>query len=126
MGGGLRKRGGSGSNRLFVFVGHCLSALDQRLRRAGKYANGLPPKNLLLYVFVFLFCFPTGGESKAEDHHNSTYFRTWCMPINTCRVRNAELAGVSFSSRGNDSARCPYRRSPLLLQQRKLPLYTDA
>ena len=36
------------------------------------------------------------------------------------------FSGVSFSSRGSDSASWPYRRSPLILQQRKLPLYTDA
>ena len=31
------------------------------------------------------------------------------------------VPGVSFSSGGSDSAGCPYPRSPLLLQQRKLP-----
>ena len=42
------------------------------------------------------------------------------------RIRNPALASISFSPRGNGSASCPYLRSMLLLQQRKLlPLYTD-
>ena len=36
------------------------------------------------------------------------------------------VSGVFFGSRDSDSASCPYRRSPLLLRLRKLPLYTDA
>ena len=36
-------------------------------------------------------------------------------------IRILALAGVSFGSRGIESTSCPYRRSPLLLQQRKLP-----
>ena len=38
--------------------------------------------------------------------------------LNSIVFATSALAGVSFSSRGSDSASCPYRRSPSLLQQR--------
>ena len=40
--------------------------------------------------------------------------------------RNPALAGASFSSREGDSVSCLDRRPPLLLRQRRLPLYADA
>ena len=46
------------------------------------------------------------------------------MSISLNCIRSPALAGVSFSSRGSDSASCPYRRSPFLLQQRKPPTPT--
>ena len=65
------------------------------------------------------------GKNKAQARHNSTYVHKCCLSIELTCIRNQALGSVSCSSRGNDSASCPYRRSSLLLQQRKLPLYAD-
>ena len=55
----------------------------------------------------------------------SAYLHTSCrVSILFNGIRNQALdyiVGAFFSSRGKDSASCPYRRSPVLLQQRKLP-----
>ena len=43
-----------------------------------------------------------------------------CQFNSNAYSQSSAIAGVSFSTRGSDSASCPYRLSPLLLQQRKL------
>ena len=56
----------------------------------------------------------------AKRLHTSSYSTTYLKRI----TRKPALAGVSFSSRGSDSAGCAYRQTPLVPHQRKLPLQT--
>ena len=77
----------------------------------------------------FLFFASSGGWGKIKAKLTTLrriFIRTRHVSISLSCVRNPVLTGVSFGARNGDSASCPYRRSPLLLQQRKLPLHTDA
>ena len=80
------------------------------------------PRNFFqVFVFRTTFFIPFYGDGK--KYHTSMYCHTcWVSIERNCIFRNPALAGVSFSSRDSDGWSCPYRRSPLLLRQPKLPL----
>ena len=76
-------------------------------------------------VFV-VFVLQRMGKKKFETYRTSTYFHTCRVSIPLNCSRNPALGSLPFSFRGSDNASDPYRRSPLLLQQRKLPFFADA
>ena len=88
-------------------------------------AAARPVKTRRDFFFFFsssLFSGGWGKKKKVQLTHSSTYFRTRRVSISLiCNSQSSWFSGVSFSSRGSDSASCPYRRPLTLLQQGKLP-----
>ena len=98
-----------------------ISLEDVSFQQARSCANGV-----FAHTFFFFSLFSgRWGKIKLKLTTLPRIFihvvKTSCVSLTQLHnIRNLALAGVSFSSRGSDSAGCPYRRSPLLLQQRKL------